>query len=168
MASGCKRRLISTLRPEAVTLGWVLRSPRLAAAGRSRRRSEYGSAAAERIRGSVLFCHQSRPGQSPVEVEFDLGACMRNSDNGRYLAGDLPGSFQRFYRSESARLAGAPGSGLSLAIARWIDSHQAKIAVESIPERGTTFRISFSTFTFLKISPLDDPASRLHFTIGAS
>ena len=74
------------------------------------------------------------------------------SDNGIGIpSGDLPSIFQRFYRSESARLTGAPGSGLGLAIARWIvDSHRAKIDVQSIPERGTTFRISFSVFTFFE------------------
>jgi signal transduction histidine kinase len=73
------------------------------------------------------------------------------SDNGIGIpSGDLPSIFERFYRSENARLTGAPGSGLGLAIARWIvDSHHAKIDLQSTPEHGTTFRVSFSAFTFV-------------------
>jgi signal transduction histidine kinase len=56
------------------------------------------------------------------------------SDNGIGIpSGDLPSIFERFYRSENARLTGAPGSGLGLAIARWIvDSHHAKIDLQAL------------------------------------
>lgn len=82
---------------------------------------------------------------------FEARVSQQISDDGIGIpSGDLPSIFQRFYRSENARLTGAPGSGLGLAIARWIvDSHHAKIDLQSTPERGTTFRVSFSAFTFV-------------------
>jgi len=70
------------------------------------------------------------------------------SDNGiGILAEDLPNIFQRFYRSENARLTNSPGAGLGLAIARWIvDLHHAKIEVNSVYQNGTTIRVYFSKF----------------------
>jgi signal transduction histidine kinase len=55
---------------------------------------------------------------------------------------DLPHIFERFYRSSSARASG--GTGLGLAIARWIvDEHGGRILVESKPDVGSSFIVSF-------------------------
>jgi len=55
---------------------------------------------------------------------------------------DLPHIFERFYRADKSRSRDLGGSGLGLALAKWIaDAHQAKIAVESVVDRGSTFRV---------------------------
>lgn len=66
-------------------------------------------------------------------------------------ANSLPHIFERFYRADPARSNSGgyanpertSGSGLGLAITKVIsDNHQAQIAVESIPDRGTTFTVT--------------------------
>src|SRR5439155_13956571 len=55
---------------------------------------------------------------------------------------DLPHVFERFYRSAKARAE--DGTGLGLAIAEWIaHEHDATIAIDSVPDDGTTLTISF-------------------------
>ncbi|HEX8931799.1 MAG TPA: ATP-binding protein [Patescibacteria group bacterium] len=59
-------------------------------------------------------------------------------------ADDLPHIFERFYRVSKSRNKSIAGYGLGLAIAKKIiDSHHATITVESIPDKGTTFKLLF-------------------------
>jgi len=64
------------------------------------------------------------------------------TDTGRGMAfGDLERIFQPFFRSEEA--AREPGSGLGLSIARSIaQAHGGDLSVESVPGKGSTFRVS--------------------------
>jgi signal transduction histidine kinase len=85
--------------------------------------------------GSVRAALTTRDSLAIVEV----------SDTGIGIgADDLPHVFERFYRSDSARSRDTGGSGLGLAIAQWIvDLHGGTIAVESLPVRGSVFRVEF-------------------------
>ena len=65
-------------------------------------------------------------------------------DTGIGISGEhLPRLFQRFYRVDSVRSRQMGGSGLGLALAKWIaDQHQATLIVESEIGVGTCFRIA--------------------------
>lgn len=65
-------------------------------------------------------------------------------DTGIGISGEhLPRLFQRFYRVDSVRSRQLGGSGLGLALAKWIaDQHQATLIVESEISVGTCFRIA--------------------------
>ena len=55
---------------------------------------------------------------------------------------ELPRLFERFHRGTAARVAEAPGVGLGLAICRaLVERHGGRIAVESPPGGGATFRV---------------------------
>ncbi len=55
---------------------------------------------------------------------------------------DLPFIFDRFYRSQEARLYSPDGTGLGLSIAKWIiDQHRGSISVTSKSGKGTEFEI---------------------------
>lgn len=55
---------------------------------------------------------------------------------------DLPYIFDRFYRSQEARMYSPDGTGLGLSIAKWIiDQHQGSISVTSHPGKGTEIEI---------------------------
>ncbi len=58
-------------------------------------------------------------------------------------ASDIPYIFHRFYRADRSRSKEqVNGYGLGLSIAkRIVDLHQGAITVESIPEKGSTFRV---------------------------
>ena len=54
----------------------------------------------------------------------------------------LPHVFERFYRVEDARSREGGGSGLGLALAKWIvESHGGKITVQSVPAEGSIFTV---------------------------
>jgi signal transduction histidine kinase len=65
-------------------------------------------------------------------------------DTGIGISGEhLPRLFQRFYRVDSVRSRQMGGSGLGLALAKWIaDQHQATLIVESEIGVGTCFRVA--------------------------
>jgi PAS domain S-box-containing protein len=58
---------------------------------------------------------------------------------------DLDRLFDRMYRAEAAERRHLPGTGLGLTIVKAIvDAHDARIAVDSEPGRGTTVRVELS------------------------
>ncbi|MBW1868251.1 MAG: hybrid sensor histidine kinase/response regulator, partial [Deltaproteobacteria bacterium] len=55
---------------------------------------------------------------------------------------ELPKIFDKFYRVKHPKTRQVIGTGLGLAIVRGvIEAHHGTIDVESIPDKGTTFRI---------------------------
>jgi len=55
---------------------------------------------------------------------------------------EIPKIFDKFYRVKDSRTRQVMGTGLGLSIVKGIvDAHQGTIDVESIPDKGTTFRI---------------------------
>jgi two-component system heavy metal sensor histidine kinase CusS len=52
--------------------------------------------------------------------------------------------FERYYQADLRERKTQAGDGLGLAIARWIaDAHQADLSVESVPQKGSVFKIRF-------------------------
>lgn len=82
-----------------------------------------------------------------IEAAADSQVEIRVEDTGNGIPQeDVDHIFERFYRGDKARRAGANGSssgtGLGLAIARAIiDAHGGSVSVESELGRGTTFRV---------------------------
>ena len=76
-------------------------------------------------------------------------ALVQVSDSGRGIPAEaLPHIFDRFYRADRARSRELGGSGLGLAVARWIvDSHHGTIGIESAPGRGTTVTVELPAVT---------------------
>jgi heavy metal sensor kinase len=66
-------------------------------------------------------------------------------DNGVGIAEhDLPRIFDRFYRAHEPQHQEQRGSGLGLALARWIaEQHKTTITVDSAPGSGSRFEFSF-------------------------
>lgn len=57
---------------------------------------------------------------------------------------ELPHAFERFWRADEARQAGAGGTGLGLSIAKWIvDAHDGNVCVVSLKDVGTRFTLEF-------------------------
>jgi heavy metal sensor kinase len=69
-------------------------------------------------------------------------------DNGIGIAEqDLPRIFERFYRARQPQHHEQRGSGLGLALARWIaEQHKASITVDSAPGAGSRFEFAFPQF----------------------
>jgi two-component system OmpR family sensor kinase len=91
----------------------------------------------------------SPPG-APVNVRLSGGpdsALIEVADNGPGIAPEhLPHVFERFYRADPARTAGA-GSGLGLAIAKAIvDAHHGSISISSSPS-GAVVRVRIPAVT---------------------
>ncbi len=70
-------------------------------------------------------------------------AVVSVSDTGPGIAAeDLPRLFERFHRGHAARATDASGVGLGLAICRaLVERHGGRIAVDSPPDGGATFRV---------------------------
>lgn len=67
---------------------------------------------------------------------------------------DLPRVFERFYRSDRSRERVHGHSGLGLAIVREIvEAHGGKVAVESQPGQGTTFRLTLPAASGRPVPP---------------
>jgi two-component system, OmpR family, heavy metal sensor histidine kinase CusS len=81
--------------------------------------------------------------QSNGEVDIAV------SDTGAGIRSDLLSKvFDRFYRSEQARINHPRGSGLGLAIVKSImDLHHGRASVQSEPGKGTTVTLSFPSTT---------------------
>lgn len=84
--------------------------------------------------GTISLKTRLAEGQVVVEIS-DTGVGIH--------AEDLPHIFEQFYRGDKARSKETGTAGLGLTIVKKIiDVHQGEIAVESSPEKGTTFRIA--------------------------
>jgi two-component system phosphate regulon sensor histidine kinase PhoR len=73
------------------------------------------------------------------------GAAFSVSDTGLGIdAQHIPRLTERFYRVDRGRSRETGGTGLGLAIVKHIlTRHQAKLEIESTPEKGSTFRVVF-------------------------
>jgi signal transduction histidine kinase len=92
------------------------------------------------------------PEGGQVEVSAQgLGEYMeiRVTDTGVGIAKEeLPKIFDKFYRVKHSKTRQVMGTGLGLAIVKGIiQAHNGTIDVESIPEKGTTFRILLPIIT---------------------
>ena len=103
------------------------------------------------------------PGGSVVLSAVSEGAGVRIAvqDTGAgILQKDLPRIFDRFFRGEQAGIAESSGSGLGLALGKWIaERHGTDLVVESAPGQGSSF--SFTLFragpTSLKSGSFSNP-----------
>jgi signal transduction histidine kinase len=83
--------------------------------------------------GRVTITARSLPEYMEVKVE-DTGVGIPPEE--------LPKIFDKFYRVKHPKTRQVIGTGLGLAIVRGvIEAHHGTIDVESIPDKGTTFRI---------------------------
>ena len=79
-----------------------------------------------------------------VATEDDL-AVLEVADTGVGIEPeDLQHIFKRFWRADRSRSRATGGTGIGLAIVReLVIAHQGRIDVESVPGRGSRFRVSF-------------------------
>ncbi|HTE84264.1 MAG TPA: ATP-binding protein [Dehalococcoidia bacterium] len=83
--------------------------------------------------GSVSI-HVSQRGGDAVLAVADTGPGIAAEHHSRL--------FERFYRTDAARSAESGGSGLGLALAKWIvESHHGRIELASALGRGSTFMV---------------------------
>jgi signal transduction histidine kinase len=89
---------------------------------------------------------------TPQSGEILVEACDTESsvlltvrDTGIGMSADVcQHMFDRFYQADLRERKSQAGSGLGLSIARWIaEAHRAELAVESLPTKGSSFRIRF-------------------------
>jgi signal transduction histidine kinase len=76
---------------------------------------------------------------------LDTGVEIRVADRGMGISeGDIPKIFEKYYRSSDPRARRHKGTGIGLAIVKYImDAHTGQILVESKPGRGAVFRLIF-------------------------
>jgi signal transduction histidine kinase len=88
-------------------------------------------------------------------IEADGGVEVEVADRGIGISPqDAPHIFERYYRSSDPRARKHKGTGIGLAIVKYImDSHAGRVSVASNPGRGTIFRLFF---------PFSNPATRQH------
>jgi signal transduction histidine kinase len=79
---------------------------------------------------------------------IDDNAILEVADTGVGIPEDAVGHiFERFFRVDKARSRASGGSGLGLAIVRAIVvRNRGEIQVESVPDQGTRFTVSFPVF----------------------
>lgn len=86
--------------------------------------------------GEVTIALCAEKGKAMLSV-VDKGIGIHEEDHVRI--------FNRFYRTNEARTHTKSGTGLGLAICHWIvEAHDARIFVESWPEKGAKFTVCFS------------------------
>ena len=88
------------------------------------------------------------PDGGVVTVETSLSGGFANlvfKDSGIGISSeDLPHIFDRFYRVKGKATRHITGSGLGLSLVKEVvEAHQGYIEVQSIPDEGTTFSLSF-------------------------
>lgn len=82
---------------------------------------------------SVTVCTRQQDREVVIEV-IDTGIGISDAD--------LTHIFDRFYRSAEAQTMSKKGSGLGLSIVkRIIEMHKGRVEVESVPGKGSTFRV---------------------------
>ena len=86
------------------------------------------------------------PPRTPVHVRVDRvngTATITVADEGPGLAGDqVEHVFERFYRTDTSRARASGGVGLGLSIVAAVaEAHGGRVAAESAPGSGATFRI---------------------------
>ena len=79
---------------------------------------------------------------------YDDQVIITVRDSGIGIAkADLPRIFDRFYRAAEPQHLEKRGSGLGLALVRWVaEQHRATITVESTPGAGSCFQVVFPPF----------------------
>lgn len=93
--------------------------------------------------GSVIIRTRRMKARLALEV-IDTGIGISDTD--------LPQIFEYFFRGDKARTSSGSSTGLGLSIARRVvELYQGKIEVESVPDKGSTFRI---------LLPIHTPSSR--------
>ncbi len=91
------------------------------------------------LAGGKLFVTLSRDEDNAYLVIRDTGMGIPEDA--------LSHIFERFYRVDKARSRQSGGSGLGLSIVRAIvERYRGEIRVESVPEQGTSFTVSFPAF----------------------
>ena len=88
------------------------------------------------------------PEGGKLEIKTYLNGGLANlivKDSGIGISNeDLPHIFDRFFRVKGKATRHITGSGLGLSLVKEVvDAHQGYIEVDSIPEEGTTFTLSF-------------------------
>jgi len=109
------------------------------------------------IDNAVKYTAEGGRIMAAIRADFDGGAIAEIQDTGIGIAADdIPHIFQRFYRADKARSRNVVGAGLGLSMAEWIaESHDAAIEVDSVPRRGSTFRVRFRTAVLPPVSQSD-------------
>lgn len=85
-------------------------------------------------RGSVTIAGKKDRDKAVIEIR----------DNGIGISKkDLPHIFERFYRAESSRSKDFGGSGLGLALVKWIaEAHGGSVSARSVKGKGSIFRVA--------------------------
>jgi heavy metal sensor kinase len=85
--------------------------------------------------GSIEVGAETRDGRVRLQIR----------DSGIGIAeADIPYIFDRLYRADPARSRTNGGTGLGLALVKWVvDAHEGEIRVTSTPERGSSFELAF-------------------------
>jgi heavy metal sensor kinase len=82
--------------------------------------------------GGRISVHVTREGADAVLEVRDTGIGIASEV--------LPHVFERFFRGDPSRSAGAAGAGLGLSLVKWIaDRHGATVSVDSRPDDGSAF-----------------------------
>jgi signal transduction histidine kinase len=103
-----------------------------------------GRAVENLLTNAVKYGDRYRP--VTVSTRGMLGrALVKVHNDGSYIApGDRDSLFEAFRRSRQAEGRGVRGWGLGLALVRAVaEAHGGSVAVESLPETGTTFTMDF-------------------------